>query len=47
MLCSRTSSAVEEIDRDQIREQLINQRLASYADGYMSQLRADAYIVEQ
>ncbi|WP_425053699.1 peptidylprolyl isomerase [Psychromarinibacter sp. S121] len=47
MLCGRTTALAEDADREQIRQQLINQRLASYADGYLSELRADAYIVEQ
>lgn len=45
MLCGRTLALEEQIDREQVRQQLINQRLASYADGYLSELRADAYIV--
>ncbi|MDF0600886.1 peptidylprolyl isomerase [Psychromarinibacter sp. C21-152] len=44
MLCGRTMALEAEIDRDQIRQQLINQRLASYASGYLAELRADAYI---
>ncbi len=45
MLCDRTLAAAEEINRDQIRQNLLNQRLASYADGYLAELRADAVIV--
>lgn len=33
-------------ERDQIRQQLFNQRLASYADSYLEELRADAIIVD-
>ncbi len=47
MLCSRTLAATEEVDRDQVRQNLFNQRLASYADGYLSELKANAYIVTQ
>lgn len=52
-LCGRTLETPvgedgEEIDqRAQIREQLFQQRLASYADSYLEELRADAIIVEQ
>lgn len=51
MLCGRTPSnapATEdgEVDRAQIVTQLQNRRLASYADGYLAQLRAEARIVE-
>ena len=33
-------------DREQIRQQLFNQRLASYADSFLEELRADAIIVD-
>ncbi|MEM9583971.1 MAG: peptidylprolyl isomerase [Pseudomonadota bacterium] len=33
-------------ERDQVREQLFNQRLASYADSFLEELRADAVIAE-
>ena len=33
-------------ERDQVRQQLFSQRLASYADSYLEELRADAVIVE-
>ena len=33
-------------ERDQTRQQLFNQRLASYADGFLEELRADAIIVD-
>ncbi|MCY4181034.1 MAG: peptidylprolyl isomerase [Litoreibacter sp.] len=33
-------------ERDQVRQQLFNQRLASYADSFLEELRADAIIVE-
>lgn len=44
MLCGRTMALEAEIDREQIRQRLTNQRLASYASGYLAELRADAYI---
>lgn len=46
MLCSRTP--VQELDpqRDDIRTQLINQRLGGYAERYLSELRAEAIIRE-
>tara|TARA_R110000868_G_scaffold408790_3_gene692715 strand:+ start:88705 stop:89979 length:1275 start_codon:yes stop_codon:yes gene_type:complete len=51
MLCGRTPAnapATEngEVNRAQIVTQLQNRRLASYADGYLAQLRAEARIVE-
>jgi peptidyl-prolyl cis-trans isomerase SurA len=33
--------------REQVRAQLVNQRLGSYADGYLAELRADATIRQQ
>ncbi len=33
-------------ERDQVRQNLFNQRLASYADSFLEELRADAVIVE-
>ena len=47
MLCGRTSEINEDVDRDQFALGLRNQRLASLAESYLSQLRADARIVEQ
>ncbi len=44
MLCGRTTQASEDVDRDAVRNRLRNQRLASYADGYLAELRADAII---
>lgn len=52
MLCGRTVETPvdeegNEVDlRDNIRQQLFNQRLASYADSYLEELRADAIIIE-
>ncbi len=44
MLCGRTLELGEDVNREAIRQNLINQRLASYADGYLAELRADANI---
>ena len=45
MMCGRTPELGEDVSRDTIRSQLVNQRLESYADGYLSELKADATIV--
>jgi peptidyl-prolyl cis-trans isomerase SurA len=34
-------------ERDQVRQRLFNQRLASYADSFLEELRADAIIIDQ
>lgn len=47
MLCGRSAEIQEDVDRTQITLGLRNQRLAKLADGYLSQLRADALIVEK
>ena len=44
MLCGRTLQINEDANREVVRQNLINQRLASYADGYLSELRSDAVI---
>lgn len=44
MLCSRQRDLPEEVSRDDIKEQLQNQRLQSYAKGYLDELKAAAYI---
>ncbi|KMW56231.1 Survival protein SurA precursor (Peptidyl-prolyl cis-trans isomerase SurA) [Candidatus Rhodobacter oscarellae] len=44
MLCGRTLEVNAEANREAVRQSLINQRLASYASGYLSELRADAVI---
>ena len=44
MLCGRTLALNEDTDREAIRQNLINQRLDSYASGLLSELRADAII---
>lgn len=45
MLCGRTAEMGEDVSRDEIRNQLRSQRMQSYADGYLSDLKADATIV--
>lgn len=45
MLCGRVTEQVEDVSRDDIRRQLFNQRLTSYADSYLAELRAEANIV--
>ena len=47
MLCGRTPELAEDQDRESIRLQLRAQRLQSYAEGYLAQLRADARIIEE
>ncbi len=47
MLCSRTPALEQEVDRAQLSLGLRNQRLESYSDGYLEQLRADARITEK
>lgn len=44
MLCGRTPELGAEVNREQVRAQLVNQRLSSYADGYLQELKADAII---
>lgn len=46
MMCGRTIAFENGIDRGAIRAQLVNRRVASYADGYLAELRADAIIRE-
>lgn len=45
MLCGRTAELGEDVSRAEIQAQLRNQRLQSYADGYLADLKADATIV--
>ena len=47
MLCGRTLQVNEDVNREAVRENLINQRVASYASGYLSELKADAIIQYQ
>jgi peptidyl-prolyl cis-trans isomerase SurA len=44
MLCGR-SSEIPEGARDEVREQLFQQRIGAYASGFLEELRADAIIV--
>ncbi|WP_132244767.1 peptidylprolyl isomerase [Primorskyibacter sedentarius] len=44
MLCGRTATLTEDVDREQLTMGLRNQRLNSFADGYLAQLRAEARI---
>ena len=46
MLCSRTPVQELAPQRDDVRTQLINQRLGGYAERYLSELRAEAIIRE-
>ena len=45
MLCGR-STELPEGGREQVREVLFQQRLESYANGFMAELRAEAIITE-
>lgn len=45
MLCGRTAELGEDVSRAEVQTQLRQQRLQSYADGYLSDLQADATIV--
>ena len=47
MLCGRTPELGEDVSRETVRAQLFNQRLESYANGYLAELKADATIVFQ
>lgn len=44
MLCGRTTKVSDGIDRGAMLTRLRNQRMGSYADGYLAELRADAII---
>lgn len=44
MLCSREMVTDQPPQRERVREQLLNQRLGSLADGFLAELRAAAYI---
>lgn len=46
MLCGRTLAVEESPSRADIRAQLANQRLNAFADGFLEELRADAFIRE-
>ncbi len=47
MLCGRTAQLDEELSREDVAQALRNQRLESFAESYLAQLRADATIVEK
>ncbi len=47
MLCGRTAQLGEELSREDVAQALRNQRLESYANSYLSQLRAQARIIEK
>ncbi len=44
MLCGRTPTLTDDIAREDVRRQLVNDRLVSFATSYMEELRADALI---
>ena len=44
MLCSRTNVPIEAISREQVSQQLANARLAGMAEGYLEELKANAFI---
>lgn len=46
MLCGRTAEIVEDETRTSLRNQLVNERVTSYADAYLAELRATALIRE-
>ena len=47
MLCGRTAAGAEDASREAVTAQLRNQRIESYARGYLAQLVSDARIVER
>lgn len=44
MLCGRTAQLEQGPSRNDVRQQLANRRLNAFADGYLQELRADAFI---
>lgn len=44
MLCTRQLREMREVSQDRVAERVIDQRLNALAEGYLEQLRADAYI---
>ncbi|WP_239479669.1 peptidylprolyl isomerase [Actibacterium sp. 188UL27-1] len=44
MLCGRTPILEEEVSRGRVRDRLVSQRVASFADGYLAELKANAII---
>lgn len=47
MLCGRTADLSEDISREDVAMSLRNQRLLSFASGYLEQLRAETTIIEK
>lgn len=47
MLCGRTAELGEGQSRETVANALVQQRLASYSDSFLEQLRADARIIEK
>lgn len=47
MMCGRVPAGGAEVDREQVRAQLISARLAGYSDGLVADLRASATIIGQ
>ena len=47
MLCGRSAEIGEELSREDVAMSLRNQRLMSFADGYLEQLRAETTIIEK
>ncbi len=47
MLCGRTTAQAEDASREEVANALTNQRLTTYAESLLSQLRASARIVEK
>lgn len=45
MLCGRVTAIAEDVSRDEVREQLFQRRIASYADSYLAELRAEATLI--
>lgn len=44
MMCGRTPTLGEEVDRESVRSALFNRRVESFANNYLAELRADAVI---
>ena len=47
MVCGRTAETLEDLSRQDVMHGLQTQRLGSYAEQYIQQLRNSAYITEQ
>ena len=47
MLCGRTQAVAEEADRQNLALGLRNRRLNALSEGYLAQIKADAYIVQE